>query len=896
MKRVLLIVALYIACLSTISSADIILSRPILANKYLNKIEAGSTPKIIVSYRNETGKKVELSSVAFYLEYDSSIIDNITKIDNLNTNNFIEKEVDLTKPGLIVYKLESIYSNWNLLPVRPSETVDLAEIFVHINQDYQTQDKKVDILNFSQIYPSYCIDDILSVTGALAKGEQVVVAGSTPPEFNGLNLAESANIMGVGNPGNTVVLDWISSANNTIDFSKYENGKLTYRVFRASDPAFSNPVDLSVDATPPYTGNISGKDYIYQDGVGTGVPAEGESLSDGSYYYYKVCALDNTSPVQNESVNNKVLSVVPMDLNPPGEVENISAEPDDRKITLTWKNPTDPDFGGIVILKNTGRPIGNKPLISAAFPDKNGQLYTEGEEPFGPGNGKIAYVSPQEDVDPSLVLNGVEDYVDNGVVNYYRIITYDRAITGPPREMGRNYSAGVNISKTAGKRPRPITDFKVIQGAAPGEVSFSWKNSSDDYVEGIIVRYSTDLDAKYDDLNDETIGEIAGVFPLTAGPGEKETVVTYLPLGSHYYFKAYAYNITANPLDPFDPRNMSEHIFALGATADLPLPIHLLKQDKLAVFGQLQQEIWAALLSVGYIDGSGAIQPIFDGNKENFYLPIDQDDAIISQVFDLLYQASTEQGEIIYSAKTAGAKEKSVGEAKIQIWIGNRLYQKELATKGEGFIVEPAAEVKLKVSSTGMVALSSNLEDYLVQVDPGKQSSQSMGMIPDNRGKMTSMGTGKVGSFAVRASLSKNLEPGSHTILVTAKKIEADGSVVNITEAATVEIAGGPLRVTKLPLAYPSPFSAPRDKQVTIQYGLSASANVEIYLIGGDGTRIKHFIFNAGDEGGAAGINKIVWNGQTDQGYLTGNGIYVGTILSKDEGRLLSKFKLTVAN
>jgi hypothetical protein len=116
------------------------------------------------------------------------------------------------------------------------------------------------------------------------------------------------------------------------------------------------------------------------------------------------------------------------------------------------------------------------------------------------------------------------------------------------------------------------------------------------------------------------------------------------------------------------------------------------------------------------------------------------------------------------------------------------------------------------------------------------------------------------------------------------------------TYLATVEVMGGPLRMIGTPVVYPSPYSIKKDKIVTIQYGLSADANIDIYLVSVEGKRIKRFLPLAGEEGGSAGINKITWDGKTDQGFLAGNAIYVGTVVARDEGRLLGKFKLTVVN
>ena len=145
------------------------------------------------------------------------------------------------------------------------------------------------------------------------------------------------------------------------------------------------------------------------------------------------------------------------------------------------------------------------------------------------------------------------------------------------------------------------------------------------------------------------------------------------------------------------------------------------------------------------------------------------------------------------------------------------------------------------------------------------------------------------------------LDTGEHNIVISASSSGSQGTAGTKTLNATVEVMGGPLRLVGTPITYPSPFSIKAQGTVTIQYGLSKDAQIEIYIVGVGGQRIKRFpdttySMAPGTEGGSAGINKISWNGKTDQGYLAGNGIYVGTIVARDENRLLGKFKLTVVN
>ena len=49
-----------------------------------------------------------------------------------------------------------------------------------------------------------------------------------------------------------------------------------------------------------------------------------------------------------------------------------------------------------------------------------------------------------------------------------------------------------------------------------------------------------------------------------------------------------------------------------------------------------------------------------------------------------------------------------------------------------------------------------------------------------------------------------------------------------------------------------------------------------------------------GTEGGSAGVNKVAWDGIMGDSKIDGNGVYSGAIVSKIEGRVLARFKLTV--
>ena len=60
------------------------------------------------------------------------------------------------------------------------------------------------------------------------------------------------------------------------------------------------------------------------------------------------------------------------------------------------------------------------------------------------------------------------------------------------------------------------------------------------------------------------------------------------------------------------------------------------------------------------------------------------------------------------------------------------------------------------------------------------------------------------------------------------------------------------------------------------------------------GEPVRRIHCPAGTEGGNAGANKVAWNGRNMIGEQVGNGVYAGTIVSREENKLLAKFKVTV--
>ncbi len=147
--------------------------------------------------------------------------------------------------------------------------------------------------------------------------------------------------------------------------------------------------------------------YFYNEDHSTDIDWSGNGHSTTQDYH----ALSKIYVIGNSS-----------DTTPPGDVTDFNAEPGPGKVTLSWTNPSDSDFAGVMIRYRT----------DGTFP----QNYTDGMAVPNGNNGRIA---GQPNVQGSYVHSGL----DSNLTYYYSIFTYDT--TG-------NYSHTAHASAT----PLPV--------------------------------------------------------------------------------------------------------------------------------------------------------------------------------------------------------------------------------------------------------------------------------------------------------------------------------------------------------------------------------------------------------------------------------------------------------
>jgi len=80
-------------------------------------------------------------------------------------------------------------------------------------------------------------------------------------------------------------------------------------------------------------------------------------LKDGNTYYYKVSAVDDGGPIQNEGMNSTVKSAIPSDTTPPSQVTGVTViiVPTGNELNIQWNDlsGTVADLAGYRVYRST---------------------------------------------------------------------------------------------------------------------------------------------------------------------------------------------------------------------------------------------------------------------------------------------------------------------------------------------------------------------------------------------------------------------------------------------------------------------------------------------------------------------------------------------------------------
>jgi hypothetical protein len=229
-----------------------------------------------------------------------------------------------------------------------------------------------------------------------------------------------------------------------------------------------------------------------------------------------------------------------------------------------------------------------------------------------------------------------------------------------------------------------------------------------------------------------------------------------------------------------------------------------------------------------------------------------------------------------------------------QVKFDERVYFQELVDDGEKFYTSPAPKVTAIIKGVGTAGVNKD-KVYLVvnEGEPGAPQPYTMSVPVTTVVSGTSVIGSLIAEFGIPESEPLPEDPDADKDSTVTIKAENIAGIQSVKEC-TVTVAGGPMRIIGEVLAFPSPFSPSKDKELEIQYTLSQAGNITIYIVNIAGETVKRISCSPGEEGGNAGRNKVKWNGRYETGEIAGNGVYVGTVIDRDRNKLLARFKFTI--
>lgn len=221
-----------------------------------------------------------------------------------------------------------------------------------------------------------------------------------------------------------------------------------------------------------------------------------------------------------------------------------------------------------------------------------------------------------------------------------------------------------------------------------------------------------------------------------------------------------------------------------------------------------------------------------------------------------------------------------------EIRFGKRLYQRELVAKGQEFIISDQPEINAKLASAFGVSLSHISMVLNEGTADAKTFKISASHIKSSSGP-SALPTAVQFSFDFNVE-DETLVDGEHEL-----SFQASNAFGTTVETCTVTVAGGEGRLLGVPITFPSPLHLQTTGSVTFQYTLSRDMDIEMVLLDVSGRIVKRFQIARRDEGGSAGVNKVSWNLSTEQGSMVSSGIYIFTIINRENNKLLGKGKFT---
>ncbi len=231
-----------------------------------------------------------------------------------------------------------------------------------------------------------------------------------------------------------------------------------------------------------------------------------------------------------------------------------------------------------------------------------------------------------------------------------------------------------------------------------------------------------------------------------------------------------------------------------------------------------------------------------------------------------------------------------------QIKFGDRVYFKHLVEAKEDpvpFYTSATPTITAQIEGSGTSGINQN--SIKIIVNDGTAQYKIYDVAKANTSSPTYVfgASGPLRSLSVTFSIPDPLPDDENTVTIRASE---GTNTKSTSEVCKVTVMGGPLQVIGRVLPYPAPYSPTDDPVLTIQYTLNKDANIDIFIISIAGETVQRIFKPTGEDGGSAGRNKVKWYGRNMLGEVVGNGIYVGTIVSRDQGKVLARFKITIVD
>lgn len=191
--------------------------------------------------------------------------------------------------------------------------------------------------------------------------------------------------------------------------------------------------------------------------------------------------------------------------------------------------------------------------------------------------------------------------------------------------------------------------------------------------------------------------------------------------------------------------------------------------------------------------------------------------------------------------------------------------------EGKGYAIKPTDPIFMDIAvepGTTLVSVSYSLDGGLLQTSNGPFTLLPSGLLSFE----IPLGTLDVGRHTLEY-YGETLSGLTHQETAKTSKTFYVSAVTTVEEGL---------------VNYPNPFRAGQDLTY-LEYILNSDAGVRLTVYDMMGQRVHEKNYSQGEEGGAAGLNRISWDGKNDDGVVVGNGGYVAILEASGMPKLKRK-------